>query len=82
MGSNFYAQYSNMIGLLDQIFRALNSFKIVLRYFGKVWRKLNFCILWFDGLRALYIFTPLPCNASFLIVKEICVGEELSDINK
>ena len=78
--SNFYAKYSNMIGLLAKIIRTSNSFKNVLRYFGKVWRKLNLCILWFDWLIALYIFTPLPRNASFLIVKHSCVREELSDV--
>ena len=71
-----------MIGLLAQIIRASNSFKSVLRYFGKVFRKSNLCILQFDWLRDLYFFTPLPRNASFLIVKHSCVREELSDVNK
>ena len=61
-----------MIGPLSKIFRASNLFKIVLRYFGKVWHKPNVCIIRFDWLISLYIFTPLPCNASFLIVIFLC----------
>ena len=34
------------------------------------------CILLFDWLIALYLFTPLPRNTSFIIVKHICVREE------
>ena len=30
----------------------------------------------------IYLFTPLPLNASSLIVKYSCVREELSDLNK
>ena len=39
-------------------------------------------IIIFYWLIALYIFTPLVCNASFLIVKISGVREELSDVNK
>ena len=69
-----------MIGPLAKIIITLNLYKTFLRYFGKVWRKLNLCILSFYWLIALYIFTPLPRNASFLIVKHSCVREELSDV--
>ena len=31
-------------------------------------------MLWFDWLIALHIFTPLPCNASFLIVNQLFRG--------
>ena len=71
-----------MIGPLAQITRASNSFKIVLRYFGKVRRKSNVRIIRFDWLTVLNILTSLPHNASFLIVKQSCVREELSDVNK
>ena len=69
-----------MIGPLAKIIITSNSFKIVLRYFGKVWRKSNFFRLWFDWLIALYLFTQLPHNASFLIVKNSGVREEFSDV--
>ena len=73
--SNFYAQYYNMIGPLAKITRTSNSLKTVLIYFGKVWRKSNLCILWFDCLIALYLFTQLPCNTIFLICKtQLCQG--------
>ena len=48
-----------MIGPLAKIIRTSNSFKNVLRYFGKVWRKSNLCILWFDWFIALYSFTHI-----------------------
>ena len=35
MDGNFYSQYSNMIGPLAKFIRASDSFKIVLKYFGK-----------------------------------------------
>ena len=38
MDSYFSAYYVNMIGLLAKFVRASNSLKIVLRYFGQVWR--------------------------------------------
>ena len=82
MDRNFYAYYSNMIGLLAKINRTSNSFKNVIRYFGKIWHKSNLWILWFDWLIALYIFTLLTRNASFIIIKHSCVREELSDVNK
>ena len=69
-----------MIGTLAKIIRTSNSFKNVLRYLGKVWHKSNLCILLFYWLIALYIFTPLPHNTIFLIIKHSCVREELSDI--
>ena len=71
-----------MIGPLAKFVTASNLFKIVLRDFGKVWRKSNVCIIGFDWLIDLYIFTLLHCYAIFLIVKNSCVGEEVSDINK
>ena len=71
-----------MIGPLAKFVRASNLFKIVLRYFGKVRRKSNVCIIRFDWLMALYLFTLLPRNASFIIVKNSGVREELSDFNK
>ena len=69
-----------MIGPLDQFVTASNSFKIVQRYFGKVSRKSNVRILRFNWLIGLYLFLSLVCNASFLIVKNSCVREELSDV--
>ena len=69
-----------MIGPLAKFFRASNLFKIVLKYFVKVWRKSNVCIIWFDWLIPLYFFTLLTQNASFLMVKKSCVREELSDV--
>ena len=71
-----------MIGLLSKITTTSDSFKTVLRYFGKVWRKSNVCIIRFYWLIDLYLFTLLSRNASFLIVKYSCVREELSDVNK
>ena len=56
--------------------------KNVLKYFGKVQRKLNVCIIRFDWLIALYLFFSLVCKESFIIVKNSGVREELSDINK
>ena len=49
-----------------------------LRYFGKVQRKSNVCIIQYDWLIALYLFISLVRNASFLIVKNSGVREELS----
>ena len=43
-----------MIGPLVKIIRTSNSFKNVLRYFGKIIRKSNLVILWFEWLIALY----------------------------
>ena len=40
------------------------------------------CIIRFDWLIALYIFISLVCNASFIIVKNSGVREEVSDANK
>ena len=40
------------------------------------------CIIWFDWLIALYLFISLVCNTSFLIVKNIGVREEDSDVKK
>ena len=69
-----------MIGPLAKIIRTSNLFKNVLRYFGKVWHKSKLWLLWFDWLTALCIFTPLPCNASFLIIKYSCVSEEHNNV--
>ena len=41
---------------------------------------LNFRILRYDWLIALYLLTSLLRNVSFLIVKCSCVREELSDV--
>ena len=69
-----------MIGLLYPIIRTTNSFKNVLRCFYKVRRKSNLCIIKFDWLIFIYLFTPLSSNVSFLIVKHGCVREELADV--
>ena len=69
-----------MISPLAKIIRTSNLFQNVPIYFCKVWRMSKLCILWFDWLLSLYIFTPLPRNTSFLIVKHSCVREELSDV--
>ena len=69
-----------MIGPLSKITRTSNYFKNVLIYFGKVWRKSNFCIWLFDWLISLYLLSLLTCNASFLTVKNSCVREEHSDV--
>ena len=82
MDINFYAKYSNIIGPLAKFVKASNSFKTFLRYFGKVWRKSNVCIIRFYWLIALYIFISLVPNASFLIVKNSSGREEVSDVNK
>ena len=39
------------------------------------------CVIRFDWLISLHIFTLLPCNASFLIIKKIVRGED-SDVKK
>ena len=65
-----------MIGPLAKFFRASNSFKTVLRYFGKVQCKSNVCMVRFDWLIALYIFISLVRNASFLIVKTVVSGKK------
>ena len=69
-----------MIGLLARFSRASIFFKIVPGYFDKVERNSTVCIIRFDWLIALYLFTLLPRNTSFLIVKNCCVREELSDV--
>ena len=69
-----------MIGPLAKFARASNSFKIVLIYFGKVWRKSNVCIIRFDWLIALYLFTLLTRNTSFLIVKKVVSGKKSSQL--
>ena len=65
-----------MIGPLAKFVRASNSFKIVLRYFGKILRKSNVSIIRFDWLIALYIFISLVRNASFRIVKTVVSGKK------
>ena len=69
-----------MIGTLAKIIKTSNLFQNVKRYSDKVLHKSIFCIFWFEWLIALYLFTPLPCNAIFLILKHRCVREELSDV--
>ena len=64
-----------MIGPLARFVRASNPFKTFLRCFGKVRRKSNVCIIRFEWLIALYIFTLLPRNASFIIVKTVVLGK-------
>ena len=65
-----------MIGPLAEFVTASNLFKIAPKYFGKVLRKSNVCILRFDWLIVLYIFMSLVCNVSFLIVKTIVLGKK------
>ena len=69
-----------MTGLLSKIIITLNSFKNVLRYFCKVGHKSNLCILWFNRLIALYLFSPFPHNTRFIIAKHSFVREEISDV--
>ena len=69
-----------MIGPLTQIIRTANSFKNIPRYFCKVRRESNLCILQFYWLISLHLFTPLPRKRIFLIVKHSCVREALSDV--
>ena len=69
-----------MIGPLAEFVTASNLFKIVLRYFVKVQVKSNVRILRFNWLICLYLFMSLVCIASFLIVKNSCVREELIDL--
>ena len=69
-----------MIDLLAKFVRASNSFKIVLRYFGKVCRKSNVCIIRFYWLKALYLFISLVRNASLQNRKNSGVREEVSDV--
>ena len=71
-----------MIGSLAKIIITSNSFKIVLGYIGKIWRKSRCVYYGFIGCELYIVFTPLPRNASFIIVKHSCVREELSDVNK
>ena len=72
--------YCNLIGPLDQSSELNFKGKNVPRCFGKVRRKSNVCIIQYDWLIALYLFIPLVCIASFLIVKNSGVREELSDL--
>ena len=71
-----------MVGQLAKFVRASNSFKLFLRYFVKVRHKSNVCIILFDWLMALNLFTLLPRNTIILIIKNSGVREELSDVNK
>ena len=64
-----------MIGPLEKFVRASKLSKIVLRYFGKVWRNSKVCIIWFNWLIALYFFTLLPCNSIFSNRKKVVSGE-------
>ena len=52
--------------------------KNVPRYFGKVQRKSNVCIIRFDWLISFYMFISLVSNTIFLIIKNSGVREELS----
>ena len=54
--------------------------KTFLRYFGKVRHKSNVRIIKYDWLIVLYIFIPLVRIASFLIIKNICVWKEITDL--
>ena len=69
-----------MIGPLAKFVTVSNLFKIILRYFGNVSCKSNVCILQFNWLICLYLFMSLVRSASFLIVKNSCVREELIDL--
>ena len=69
-----------MIGLLARFVRAVFSCQNVLRYCGKVRRNSNVCIIQYDWLIVIYIFIPLVRIASFLIVENSGVREELTDI--
>ena len=70
-----------MIGPLVKFVRASNSFKIVLKYFGKVWRKSNVfnTILLVTRSLSFYLITS---QREFSNRKKSCVKEELSDVNK
>ena len=69
-----------MIGPLAKIIRTSNLFKKCSKIVLKVWFKSNLCILSFDWLIDIHLFTPLPNNASFIIAKQMFVREELSDV--
>ena len=69
-----------MIDQLSQIIRASNSFKIVLGYIGKIWRKSRCVYYDFIGCELYIVFTPLPRNASFLLKKHSCARGELGDV--
>ena len=69
-----------MIGSLAKTIRNTNLFKNVPRYFGKVRRQSTLCILLFDWWIYLFLFTPRPHNAIFLLFKHSCVREELSNV--
>ena len=71
-----------MIVPLAKIITTSNSFKIVLGYFGKVQCKSNVRRIRFDWLIALHIFTLLPRNPSFLILKNSYVRGKVSGVNK
>ena len=70
-----------MIGPLAELRHSAFLCKKVLRYFGKVRHKSNVRIIQYDWLILIYIFIPLVRIASFLIVKNSCVREELTDVN-
>ena len=55
--------------------------KKFLRYFGNVRHKSNVRIIQYDWLIVLYIFISLVHIASFLIIKNSCFREELTDVN-
>ena len=72
--------YCNLIGPLAALRHCAFLCQKVLRYFGKVRHKSNVRIIQYDWLIVLYIFIPLVRIASFLIVKNSSVREELTDI--
>ena len=71
-----------MIGLLAALRHCAFSCKMVLRYFGKVRHQSNVRIIKYDWLISLYLFISLVRIASFVIVKNSGVREELTDVKK
>ena len=62
------------------IFITAFSYKNTLRYFSKFRRKSNVCAIRYDWLISLYIFILFVRNTSFSIIKNSCVGEDLSNL--
>ena len=71
----------NAVLLLYGYLKFISFSEKFLRYFDKVRHKSNVRIIQYYWLIVLYIFIPLVRIASFLIVKNSCVREELTDIN-
>ena len=73
--------YCNLISPLAELRHSAFSCKKVLRYFGKVRHQSNVRIIQYDWLIVLYIFITFVRIASFLLIKNSCVREELTDVN-